>query len=584
VLTESLDFVRPDMPVLRDTDGHSYVKEDAGKLLVGSFEPMGKAIDWNALPENQAFMELAEDWDHFALPYTKVAELVPALEEVGIQKFFNGPESFTPDLSFIMGEAPGTPNCFVSAGYNSEGIVLGAGAGRALAEWIVEGRPGVDLSFVDIARFHPFQNNRRYLRERAAESVGVHYLMHWPNKQREAGRPARKSPLHDRLRDLGACFGESFGWERPLWYAPKGVEPVDRYSYNWPNWFDHTRAECKNTREAVIFFDQSSFGKHLVQGPDACAFLQHLSAGNVDVEPGRVVYTHFLNPQGGIEADITINRLSEQRFLIVSAARAQTRDKLWMERHLVEQRVTVTDVTGSYVVLSLQGPRSRALLSMLTDADLSAQAFPFLASREIDVGYARVIVNRLTFCGELGFELYVPQEFSQDVFDLLWEQGQSFGLRPAGYHALEHMRLERGFREYGLELTPRATLLEAGLGFTVDFEKPGGFIGRDVLLAQKERKLLTRRIVQFKLLTPGFWLYRDEPIWRDGKLCGYISSGAYGFTVDAGIGMGYVNHGDGVTKQFIEEGRYEIEIAEARVPAEASLSAFYDPQGVKARS
>ena len=444
----------------------------------------------------------------------------------------NGPESFTPDLLFALGEAPGRRNCFVSAGYNSEGIELAPGAGRALAEWIVEGEPTMDLSHVDIARFHPFQVNKTYLHARAGESLGLHYKMHWPHRQREAARPARTSALHDRWAARNACFGEAMGWERPLWFAPEGMEPACAYSWRWPNWFDHTAEECRAARTGVVVLDQSSFGKHLIQGRDACRELQRLCAGDVDVPPGKLVYTHMLNRRGGIECDITVNRLGEERFLLVSSATTQPRDLAWMERHLAaEAHVAVTDVTGAWAVLSVQGPKSRALLANLTDADLSNDGFPFATSREIDVGHARLIANRLTYVGELGWELFVPTEFAQDVCDRLLAEGEGVGLEPAGYHALEHLRSERAYREYELDLTPEDTPFEAGLGFAVQLDKPHGFIGRDALRRQKEAGPLTKRLVMFRLKDPEPVLFGEEVIQMDGRIAGYVSSGAYGFTL-----------------------------------------------------
>ncbi len=585
VVTEPLEFVLPTLPVLRDTDGYVYIKEDAGKLLVGSFEPQGKPLPMERLPAEQAFMELAEDWDHFALPFGKAMEILPALGEAGIGKFMNGPESFTPDLLFMIGEAPGLPNCFISAGYNSEGIEFGAGAGRALAEWIVEGEATMDLSFVDVARFHPFQNNLAYLRVRAGESLGLHYQPHYPYKQRMAGRPVRASVLHERWAVRRACFGEAMGWERPLWFAPEGVEPVNVYSHHRPNWFDYTAAECRAAREAAVVFDQSSFGKHLVQGRDACAALQRLCAGNIDRPVGKLVYTHMLNTRGGIETDITVNRLAEDRFLIISSATTHPLDKAWIERHLgADERVSLADVTGAYAVLSVQGPRSRELLVRLSDADLSNQAFPFATSQVIDIGYAQVIANRLTYVGELGWELHVLTEFAPDVADRLLAEGGNVGLVPAGYHALEHLRLERAYREYELDLTPEDTPLEAGLGFTVAFDKLGGFMGRDALLAQKEAGPLTKRLVAFALDDPEPVLVHDELIWQDGTIVGYISSGAYGFTVGRSVGLGYVHHDAGVTSELLAAGGFEIEIAGVRYPAQASLRPFYDPTGERVKA
>ena len=583
VVTEPLDFVHPGLPVLRDTDGHVYVKEDTGKLLVGSFEPEGKPIPMEQLPDDPHFVELPEDWEHFELPFMKAIEILPALEHAGIARFINGPESFTPDLLFALGEAPGFPRCFVAAGFNSEGIELGAGAGKALAEWVATGEPSMDLSEVDVARFHPFQVNERYLHHRAGESLGLHYKMHWPYKQREASRPVRKSPLHDRLAGRNACFGEAAGWERALWFAPEGVEAKSEYSHARPNWFPYTGEEHRAVREGVAIFDQSSFGKHLVQGRDACMALQRLCTANVDVPVGKIVYTHMLNNRGGIEADMTANRLAEDRYLIVSSATCQARDKVWIERNLgSDENVTLTDVTSGYVVLSVQGPSSRALLSKLTDADLSNEGFAFGTSQEIDVGFARVVANRLTYVGELGWELYIPSEFSMPVYDLIVESGQEFNLRHAGYHALEHLRSERGYREYELDLTPSDTPYEAGLGFVVKMDKPGGFVGREAL-AGRRGKAATRRLVLFKLADAEPILFRDELIRLDGQIVGHMSSGAFGFTLGRSVGMGYVHHEDGVTEELLANGSFEIEIACERYPAEASFRPFYDPTGKRIR-
>jgi len=580
VVTEALASATPNLPVLRDTDGHVYIKEDAGKFLVGAFEPEGKPLPMDKLPRDTPFIELPEDWDHFELPYTKAMEILPGLESAGIAKFFNGPESFTPDLLFMLGEVSGLPNCFVSAGYNSEGIEFGAGAGRALAEWIVEGEPTMDLSHVDVARFHPFQVNRKYLHDRVREVLGQHYKMHWPHLQPTSARGVRRSVLHDRWETLNASFGEGMGWERPMWFAPPGVSNENVYSHTRPNWFAHTAEECRAAREDVIVLDQSSFGKHLVQGRDACSFLQRLCAGNVDVPVGKLVYTHMLNSRGGIETDITVNRLSETEFLIISSATVQPRDKSWIERHMDgDQHVTLSDITSGYTVLSVQGPKSRDLLCTVSDADFSNEAFPFSTSQEIDIGYARVIANRLTYVGELGWELHIPCEFAQHVCDELLSAGDAFGLKPVGYHALEHLRSERAYREYELDLTPEDTPLEAGLGFTVKLDKPGGFTGRDALMRQKEAGPLTKRLVMFKLNHPEPVLFHEELIRLNGEIVGYISSGAFGFTLGTSVGMGYVNHPGGVTRDLIENADWEIEIACERFAAEASLKAFFDPAG-----
>lgn len=584
VVTETMDFVDPTLPVLRDTDGHIYVKEDAGKLLVGAFEPQGKPLPMENLPAETAFIELAEDWDHFELPFTKAVEMIPRLADAGISKFLNGPESFTPDLLFALGEAPGMPNCYVSAGYNSEGIEFGAGAGRALAEWIVEGDPTMDISAVDVARFHPFQANRKYLHERVGEVLGLHYKMHWPHRQPESSRQVRKSALHDRWAALNASFGEAMGWERPMWFAPQGQSAENVYSHTCPNWFEHTASECKAARQTAAVFDQSSFGKHLIQGRDAPAFMQKMCAGDVDVPVGKLVYTHMLNYRGGIEVDITVNRLAEDRYLVISSATVQPRDRAWIERHITDDEfVTLTDVTSGYGVLSVQGPESRNILSKITDADLSNEAFPFATSQEIDVGYARVIANRLTYVGELGWELHIPTDFARGVYDVLVDAARGYGLKPAGYHALEHLRCERAYREYELDLTPQDTPLEAGLGFTVKLDKPGGFIGRDALMRQQEAGPLTKRMVMFKLKDPQPALFHEELIRLDGEIVGYVSSGAYGFTLGTSVGMGYVRHRDGITKEMVENGSWQIEIACQCFAAEASLRSYYDPIGARVK-
>ncbi|CCV12316.1 FAD-dependent oxidoreductase [Mesorhizobium sp. STM 4661] len=584
VVTEALDFASPNLPVLRDTDGHVYLKEDTGKILVGAFEPWGKPLPMGKLPKETAFIELWEDWEHFELPMTKAIEIVPDLANAGIAKFFNGPESFTPDLLFMIGEVPGSKNLYVSTGYNSEGIEYGAGAGRALAEWIIAGEPQMDTSFVDVARFHPFQINKTYLHDRTAEVLGLHYKMHWPSYQPETARGVRKSVLHDRWAKLGASFGEGMGWERPMWFAGEGARTENVYSYDEPNWFEYTSQECHAARNDAILLDQSSFGKHLVQGHDACRFLQWLCAGNVDVPVGKLVYTHMLNQKGGIETDITVNRLSKTEFLIISSATVHPRDKAWIEKHITsEWNVTITDVTSAYAVLSLQGPKSREILSQVTDTNLANEAFPFATSQEIDIGYARVIANRLTYVGELGWELHIPTEMAQHVFDVVWDAGRGLGLKPAGYHALEHLRSERAYREYQFDLTPVDTLLEAGLGFTVDWDKEYGFLGRDALKAQKDAMPLRKRLVSFRLRDPKPVLFHEELIRCDGRIVGYISSGVKSFTLGTSIGMGYVSDPAGVTKELIENSRWEIEIAGKLYESDASLRAFFDPNGDRAK-
>ncbi|MCP4072528.1 MAG: FAD-dependent oxidoreductase [Hyphomicrobiales bacterium] len=583
VVTEAMDFVVPDLPVLRDTEGYTYMKEEAGKLLVGSFEPRGKALPVENLPSEPRFIEMQEDWDHFELPYSKAMQIIPELAQVGINKFMNGPESFTPDDLPCLGEAPGLPNCFIAAGLNSEGFEISPGISRALARWIIDGEPDMDLLDYDVARFHPFQTNRNYLQARVPESLGGIFEMPWPFKEHTTGRPARKSHLHDRLAANGACFGETAGWERPMWFASKGIAPKNEYSFFRPNWYEHTAHECRAARQAVVLMDISSFGKTLVQGRDACAFLQWMCVSNIQVPAGKLVYTHMLNSKGGIECDVTIDRLSEDCFMIYSSAGVHYRDLNWMQKHIAsDQHVTLTDVTAAYSVLNLQGPKSRELLQSVTSTDLSGSAFPFLTAQEIEIGYAGIRAKRMTFIGELGWELQMPSEFVQDVYDIIIQAGGPFGLIQAGYHALEHLRCERAYREFGLDLAPDDTPFEAGLGFIVKMDKPGGFFGRDALLPQAG-KTLNRRMVNFKLKDAEPALFHDELIWMNGEIVGYLSSGAYAFNLGSAVGMGYVRHPDGVTADLVNDAEFEIEIAGKLFPAEASLKPFLDPAGARVK-
>ncbi|MFQ5773172.1 MAG: FAD-dependent oxidoreductase [Kiloniellaceae bacterium] len=584
VVTEPMDEVAPDLPVLRDMDGCAYYKEDAGKLLIGAFERKAKPWGMDGIPEDFCFDELPQDMDHFMPVLEGAMHRVPALQEVGIRKFFNGPESFTPDNRYMLGEAPELRNFYVAAGFNSIGIQSSGGAGKALAEWIVGGQAPFDLSELDIRRMQPFQNNRVYLFHRAAEALGLLYDLHWPYRQYETARGVRTSPLHERLEEHGACFGEVAGWERANWFAPQGVEPKYEYSYKRQNWFPYAAAEHRAVREAVALFDQSSFAKFLVQGPDAEAVLQRICANDMAVPPGKVVYTQWLNERGGIEADLTVTRLAEDRYMVVTGAAVARRDRHWLERNIPpEARVTVADVTSAYAVLGLMGPNSRALLSQVSEADLSNEAFAFGAAQEIDIGYATARALRITYVGELGWEIYVPSEFARGVFDEILARGEAFDLKLAGMHVLDSCRLEKAYRHWGHDITNEDTPLEAGLGFACRFDKNVPFIGREALLRQKEQGV-KKRLVQFALEDPEPLLYHNEPIYRDGALVGYVTSGNYGHTLGRAVGLGYVRHPDGVDAAFIESGRYEIEVAGERFSAIASLRPLYDPKGERVRA
>jgi 4-methylaminobutanoate oxidase (formaldehyde-forming) len=584
IVTEPMEGLHSNMPVLRDPDGCAYFKEDAGKLLVGWFEPVAKPWGMKGIPQSFCFDSLPDDLEHIEPLLTAAMHRTPALEKTGINLFFNGPESFTPDDRYLLGETPEVRNLFVAAGFNSIGIQSAGGAGKVLADWMLDGHPPMDLWDVDIRRAMPFQRNRSYLRDRTVETLGLLYAMHWPFRQPETARGVRRSILHDRLAAHGACFGEVAGWERPNWYAPPGAKPEYEYSYGRQNWFDYSAAEHNAVRNAVGLFDQSSFAKFVVQGPDAEKVLNHICANNMAVPVGKVVYTQWLNERGGIEADLTVTREATDRFLVVTAAATQTRDFAWLQRQIpADARAMATELGASMAVLGLMGPRSRELLQRLSDADFSNEAFPFGTSQVIDLGYARVRASRITYVGELGWELYVPVECAPGVFDALMREGEPLGLRLAGYHALNSLRMEKGYRHWGHDISDEDTPLQAGLGFAVSWKKPEGFLGREALLKQKEAGV-TRKLLQFALHDASALLYHNEPIWRNGEIVGRISSGMFGHALGKSLGMGYVELGAfaGSDADLIAA-TYEIEVAGVKVLATASLAGFYDPQSVRVK-
>ena len=579
VVTEPMDGAATTLPVLRDQDNYAYYKEDAGKILLGAFEPTAKPWGMDGIPEDFCFDELPPDLDHFMPVLERAIKRMPALETTGIRTWFCGPESFTPDDLYHLGEAPNLKGFYVACGFNSIGVQSAGGVGHVMADWIRDGRPPLDLWDVDIRRTMPFQSNRTYLRDRVIEGLGLLYAEHWPFRQFETARGIRKSPLYDRLADAGACFGEVAGWERVNWFAPAGIDPVYEYSYGRQNWFEYSAAEHRAVRENVGLFDLTSFAKFMVQGPDAVMVLNQISGNNMDVAPGRAVYTQWLNERGGIEADLTVTRLSETEFLVVTAAATQTRDFYYLKDHIGDARATITDVTGAYTVLAVMGPQSRALLATLTDADLSNDAHPYGFSQEIDIGYARIRATRLSYVGELGWELYIPSDMAQHIYDTVAQAGLAFDLKQAGYHALNSLRVEKAYRHWGHDIGDEDTPLEAGLGFAVAWEKPGGFIGRDALLRQRESGV-RKRLLQFCLADDSKLIYHNEPIWRDGAIAGHITSGMFGHTLGAAIGLGYVETKPG---DELLQSDYEIEVAGVRVKAAASLRPLYDPSGARLR-
>src|SRR5271165_5385096 len=541
VVTDQIDGVHRDLPVLRDPDGYTYIKEEVGGLVVGGFEPEAKPwVAPDRLPYPFEFQLLDEDWDHFAVLMESALFRIPALHHTGIRKFYNGPESFTPDNQFVLGEAPGLGGFFVGAGFNSVGIASGGGAGRALAEWIVEGEPTSDLVAVDIRRFAPFNANTRWLRDRVGEVLGLHYAVPWPNRELATARPFRRSPLHHLLAGKGAVFGSKMGWERPNVFAPAGQVPELDYTWDRPEWLAWSAAEQTATRHRVAVFDETSFGKLLVVGPDAETVLQRLCTADVAVGPGRTVYTGMLNERAGYEADVTVTRLALDRYLLVTSAASPVRDAAWIERHVgVSEHLSVVDVSSAYAVIGVMGPASRELLGRLGSADLSDDAFPFSTSREIALGYATVRATRITYVGELGWELYVPTEFAVGVYEDLMAAGADLGLADAGYYAINSLRLDKGYRAIGTDLTPDRTPLEAGLRFTCKLATPIDFVGRAALESAIEAGP-RRRLVSVRVGDPDAMLWGGELVLDDGEPAGQVTSAAWSATYGAAVGLAYV--------------------------------------------
>ncbi|RED49742.1 GcvT family protein [Aestuariispira insulae] len=588
IVTEPMEKLKANLPVLRVPDECAYYKEDAGKLLLGCFEPVAKPWGMDGIPEDFSFDSLPEDFDHFEPILEAALNRYPPLAEAGISLFFNGPESFTPDDRYLLGETPEVDNLFVATGFNSIGIQSSGGVGKVLSEWIRDGHPPVDLSDVDIRRTTSFQSNKNYLHDRTVEGLGLLYAMHWPFYQYQTARDARRTALHDRITAQNACMGETAGWERPMWFAPAGVEAKMEYSYGRQNWFDYTGAECRAVRDAVGLFDQSSFHKFLLQGKDACKVLNRIAANEVDVPIGKMVYTQFLNERGGIESDLTVTRIAEDQYLIVTGGAVQTRDFTWLKRHIPDDaHAFLTDVTSGMPMIGLMGPNSRALLQDLTGADLSNEAFPFGSSQELELGYAKIRASRITFVGELGWEIYMPAEFATHVYDRVVEAGGAHGLKHAGYFALNACRVEKGYRHWGHDIADEDNPIEAGLSFAVAYEKEGGFIGRDAMMRARDQGTPARRLVQICMEEDGAdapLLYHEEPIYRDGVLVGSTTSGMWGHRLNKSLGMGYVRCDEGVTKDWLDSGIFEVEVAWQRHRAKVQFAPFYDPKMERVKS
>ena len=578
IVTESLPGAFDELPVGRDPDLCLYFRGEGDAVMLGAFQKYTKPWMVDRVPDNFSFQLLEPDWEKYAEPLAAGKWRIPALETAKFAKFVNGPESFTPDNNFIMGEAPELKNLFVAAGFNSVGIASAGGAGKYLAEWIIEGRPTLDLWSVDIRRFAPYANNLAFLRERVTEVLGLHYQLAWPNREFETGRGLRKTPLHERLAADGACFGAKSGWERPNWFARAGMKPEMQYSFGRQNWFECHAAEHRAARERVALFDQSGFSKLLLKGHDALAVLQRLCGNEMDVPDGRAVYTGMFNARGGFETDLTVVRLSRNEFYLVTGTAQAVHDSDWITRHIqLHEQVEWVDVTEAFGVIGVMGPTSRALLERVTEADLSAAAFPFGTARDIGIGQATARAVRITYVGELGWELHVPTGQLGLAYATLVGAGRDLGVTQAGHYAINSLRLEKGYRAWGAELSPDDTPLEAGLGFAVAWNKSVPFLGREALLKQKATGV-NRQMAIFVLQDPEPVLWGSEPILRNGEVVGYTTSGSYGHTVGGGIGMGYIKSASRVTPEFIQSGTYQLNVSGRLCPATVHLRPPYDPE------
>jgi 4-methylaminobutanoate oxidase (formaldehyde-forming) len=586
LITDTVEWAHPDLPIIEEPDRHGYYREEGGGILVGLFEPVAGPWSVDGIPSDVAFASLPPDWDRVGPYLSRAMDRVPALHEVGVRTMFCGPESFTSDAGPLLGEAPELGGFFVAAGMNSLGIILSGGVGSLIAQWIVDGIAPVDMTGLGIDRTQPFETSRRFRADRTVEQLGVLFAdAAWPNWHPRTARNVRRSVIHDRLAAAGAHFAVSSGWEYPEWFSTSGTPPEVDLGWGRNDSFPLQAAEHRTVREAVGMIDMSLMAKFLVQGRDAEAVLNRICANDVAVPVGRLVYTQWLNERGGIEADLTVTRLGEERFLVVVTDFIGRRIAPWIERHVpAGAHVTVTDVTSGTTLLTVQGPRSRELVQRLTSADLSNEAFPYLTAREIDVHYARVLAMRVTYVGELGWELHIPAEFSLTVYDALLEAGTDLGYRNVGLGAMNSLRLEKAYRDYGLDIDNTDTPLDVGLGFAVAWDKPGGFIGREALLAQRHPGPPRRRLAQFLLENPEPLLHGGEPILRDSRWFGHIRAGAYGHTLGGAVGLGMVEDEAGIPVEVIQGGRFEIDIAGTRYPARASVRPLYDPDRLRIRS
>ena len=586
MITEAIPGVPKNLPTLRDPDRLTYWKEEVGGLVWGGYEPNPKPWAQNGIPEGFHFETLQPDWDHYEQFMDNAIARVPALATAGVKQLLNGPESFTPDGNFILGEAPELRNCFIGAGFNAFGIASGGGAGMALAEWVAKGAAPYDLWPVDIRRFGRVHHSTDWIRERTTEAYGKHYTIAWPSEEMRSARPARRSPLYAHLAAAGACFGEKLGWERPNWFADlsAGETPVDRYSYGRPGWFEAVAREHHAARSAAVLIDQTSFAKFTLKGPDATTALNWIAAGNVDRPVGSLIYTQMLNDKGGIEADVTVARVALDEYYIVTGTGFATHDFDWITRNIPSSaRCELVDATSGSAVLSLMGPNARAILARVCADDLSNDGFPFGTARRISVAKCPVLALRVTYVGELGWELHMPTDVAVTVYEALMSAGAGLGLVNAGYRAIETLRLEKGYRAWGADIGPDHTPVETGLVWACKMKSGRPFRGRAALAAQLADGV-KKRFAGFTVDDPSVVLLGRETIYRNGTRVGWLSSGGFGHSVGKPIGYGLIRRAEGVSEDFLRTGTYELEVASARVAARIHLEPLYDPQNQRVRA
>jgi len=586
LITDTIPQLSPDWPILEDPASHAYIREEGGGLMIGLFEPVCAPWKVGGIPEDFSFGTLPPDWDRMTPYLEKAMQRVPISADTGVKLFFCGPESFTPDLQPVVGEAPELKNYFVGAGLNSIGILTAGGIGRLLAQWIIDGRPEADITGLNVDRLFSYQANPEYLAKRTVEALGMVYQCHYPTRSLQTARGARKSAFYERLAAKGAYFRDVSGWEGADWYAPSGLAP-DPGPLSWgrPAWFPQWRAEHQAAREGVILMDMSFMAKFLVQGRDAGRALNYLSANDVDGESGQITYTQWLNQKGKIEADLTVTKFDDEHYMVVASDVAHGHAKMWMKNNIADDaHAFVTDVTSGYAQLNIQGPRSRELMQKLTSHDLSNAAFPYRAAAEIDIGYARVYCVRITYLGELGYELYIPTDQATHVYDRLVEVGESVGLVHCGLKALASLRMEKAYRDYGHDIDNTDTVFDAGLAFAVNLEKEGGFLGRDAVVAQKAAKNSNRRLLQILVKDPDPMMYHAEIVYRNGKPVGYVRAASYGHTLGGAVGLVMVEADEKINKAYRDKADWEVDIAGRRYPAVTSLRPMYDPKMVRIKS